>query len=200
MAIGNKDSNSGKSVFFVKIVRKDDEGKEIEPYFSFRQKQADGSYKEVQQNTSFSGNLTKVSTGVFTYEGVDSPQAKISLEDGAEVYVADLSYNLATRGLFNAILALDNYENIRINVYKTKPNAEGKRFVALSLWQNNENVKWKYAFTDLPAIKKLKLGKKEVVDSSDVDDFFTSALEVKFNGKKAAEPTKGAESDQDSPL
>ncbi len=201
MAIGNPNQVSNKNVFYVKIVRKDKDKKEVDPYFTFRQKQTDGSYQEVQANTSFDGKITKVEVGEFEWEGKTSPQVKINVEDGNDVYVADFSFDFATRGLFNALLSLDSLEGVRFNVYKTKPNDKGKSYVALSIWQNNENVKWKYLKDELPAVNKVVVNRKEQYDTTAIDDFFIGKITEKFSPDKATKsPAPSGPSDDDVPL
>ncbi len=202
MAIGSKNNDSGKSIFYVKTVKKDENENEIDPYFSFRQKQADGSYQEVQKDNSFSGKLTKVTTGEFDYKGTITPQVTLKVEDGNEVYVADLQLNIATRGLFNNLLSLDSTDGIRIQVYRTKPTEKsaGKRYLAYSLWQNDDMIKWKYLHSELPATEKVMVGKKELLDSSKVDDFFINALNAKFNGDNSASAPPAEPSSDDVPL
>ena len=209
MAIGNKNGFENKKVYFVKVVTKDKDKKQLDnPYFSFSQKVGD-EYKEVQQEKAFSGTLKRVETGSYKWEGDDVLTSKAIVEDGEEVYFIDIPFSILGRSVLNSLLSLENLEGLNFTIYLTKPSEKngGKRFPQISIWQNDELVKWKYAIGEFPAVKKIKVGKKDAQDSSETDEFFVAKINERFaktgNSSAASEPegdTSQGSVDEDVPF
>jgi len=184
--IGQTNEYSG-TVYFVKPVTKVDK-KAVDPYFSFKQK-VDGAYKEVNQSTVFSGNLEKVETYEREWEGVKSTNVKVTLVDGEEKYIVDLAPSILSRSVFNTLLSLESYENLKFTIYLTKPKPGApERYPQISVWQNDELVKWAFPLADLPAVEEIKNSKGVVLskDYGDLNNFFFSKIEEKFG--KGAKP------------
>lgn len=199
MAIGKSNQNSGKNVHYVKVVKTDENKKKVAPYFSFRNKQEDGTYKELR-DTAFSGNLTEVKTEDYEYQGQVTPQAILRVEDGNDVYLLSLLYNFTSRSLLNSLLSLGtNTKGLNFNVYETKKNDKGDTFAALALWQGDTMIKWFYQKDELPAIEKISIkGKKDLTDSSKLDDFLRIKLDEKFNTKGKQTSKSDAKEDSES--
>lgn len=190
--IGQQNEYNG-SVFFVKPVTKI-EKKAVEPYFSFKKK-VEAAYKETQQSKAFSGNLEKVETYEREWEGVKSTCVKTTIVDGEEKYVLDMPFSIMSRSVFNSLLSLESYENLKFTIYLTKPKAggDGKRFPQISVWQGDTLVKWQYAIADLPETKKVRLKGQDMLDTEDLDLFFIEKINEKFgNGGKKAESAPAA--------
>lgn len=189
--IGSQNEYNGK-VYFVKAVTKEDDV-QCEPYFAFKQK-VDGEYKVVQKDKGFSGNLEKVETYEREWKGVKSTNVKITLVDGEEKYVWDTPFSILSRSVFNTLLGLESYEGLKFTIYLTKPNPakNGARYPQVSLWQNEQLVKWKYGMDELPAVKKVRVKGQDMSDTEDVDNFFIKELNNKFSGKATA-PAKKTE-------
>jgi hypothetical protein len=184
--IGQTNEYSG-TIYFVKPVTKVDK-KAVEPYFSFKQK-VDGVYKEVNQSTVFSGNLEKVETYEREWEGVKSTNVKITLVDGEEKYIVDLAPSILSRSVFNTLLSLESYENLKFTIYLTKPKPGApERYPQISVWQNDELVKWAHALNELPAVEEIKNSKGVVLskDYADLNQFFFDKIAQKFG--KGAKP------------
>ena len=200
MAIGAKNNNSGKNVFYVKMVKSDKAKNRVPPHFSFRHKEADDTYSEVQ-NASFSGSLTSVKTEDHEYQGQITPQAVLRIEDGNDVYILSLLYNFTSRSLLNSLLSLTEFPTkvLNFNVYETKKNEKGETYPAFAIWQGDTMVKWFYQKDELPAIEKIAIkGKKDLTDSSKLDDFLRAKLDDKFNGKNSpAKEETGAPFDEE---
>jgi hypothetical protein len=152
----------------------------------------------VQKSKEFSGALDKVDTGDREWKGEKYPTVKVSLIDGDEKYVLDLSFSILTRSVFNSLLGLESYENLKFTIYLTKPNPakNNARYPQISVWQNDELVKWKFTKDELPKEEEIKDSRGKVIkrDSIELDEFYVKAIKEKFSGKttvpaKKADPT-----------
>lgn len=205
MAIGNKNQNfSNKNVHYVNVITKDDAGKDIKPYFSFKRRGEDGPngekvYNEVAKENQFSGTLVKVEPYDREVKNTSAtqPRVRVVFEDGDDQYYLDLSYTILSRSFFNCLLSLETRENINVSIYQTKPNDKGKVFPQMSVWvgdtfSKDSMVRWKYEISDLPKIKKVKVKGQEMSDTEDVDNFFRDKLTEKFAnfGKEEAAPAE----------
>lgn len=174
MAYGTSESASKRFLNF-KIVDKEDQGGKkvkVAPYFSVDYKGEDGKYVVSPDKPKFvAGNLTKIKLGSFKWDENDIHTVQVYLEDGDEVYNVDLRYSLVGRNIFNALLSLETFENIKFSLYVNKAG-----YAAVGITQNGERVDWKYKLEELPPVERGKVGKKEVVDSSAVDEFFLNEL------------------------
>lgn len=207
MAYGSAQSGN-KKFFNFKIVTKETvDGKEqnVPVHFQVDTKE-NGEYVISAEKPVFvAGNLTKIKLGSFEWKGEDVNTVQIYLEDGDEIYNVDLRYNLVARNIFNSLLSLESFENVRFELYTNKLG-----YSAVSVKQNGEKVDWKFNLADLPPIVKHKVGKKEVIDSSDLDNFFLeklTELAEKVNGAPKPEnkdrpvedgPSVGGEKTPDS--
>lgn len=183
----NKTNNK---VYFLKITTKDKDKKSVAPHFAVSEKVGD-KWEVTKEVKDVSGNLTGVTIEKKTWEEQEYDVIKFALEDTdtQETYVLDLRQNLLARSIFNSFLNLKTFNNIEVGLYTKK--GEGS-YPAVSVKQNGERVSWAYELDQLPKIEKVKVGKKEVVDSTELDEFFINKLKelgarVK-NGPKAETP------------
>lgn len=171
--LGSNKSNNNK-VYFLKVTTKDAEKKNVAPHFAVSEKVGD-KWEVTSQVKDVSGNLTGVTIEKKTWEEQEYDVIKLALEDPAtqETYVLDLRQNLLARSIFNSFLNLKTFENIEVGLYTKK--GEGA-YPAVSVKQNGERVSWAYELDQLPKIAKVKVGKKEVVDSTELDEFYIEKL------------------------
>jgi hypothetical protein len=204
MPIGNKNRNndSNKKMLFVNTRTKDEDDKDIKPYFSFLEStgEANGkkTYGEIAKDPSFSGSIVKVEAyeREIKSKGVKQPRVKIIFEDDDTAYYLDMSYTILSRSFFNCLLSLDSLEDISVNIYQTKPNDKGKVYPQISVWQNDKMVRWLYTKDELPVIKKVKVKGQEMSDTEDVDNFFRDKLNAKFSNTSSSKSS--VKNDDDS--
>lgn len=154
MAYDNGSENSNKLLTF-KLKTKNVE----KPYFEVKSK-VDGKWTVLpEQPTNVSGNLVKLELAQDEYEGNVSDKAKIYLSDNErnETYLLDLYFTFATRSLFNSLLSLESFDNLKVSVYNTKPNDQGKVFAAVSLRQGDTRIDWKYGKDETPTTKRVTI-------------------------------------------
>lgn len=176
MALGNNNTNNNK-LLILKVVTKDAEKKQVPPHFSVSTKADDGKWTVTNQVKDISGDLVKVETEKKEWEGQEYDVIKVYLADDKlkETYLLDLRQNMLARNIYNSFAGLKSFENIEIGLYeKTKGE---KTFPAVSIKQNGTRVDWKFKLEELPKLNKVKVGKKEIVDSAELDEFFIKELE-----------------------
>ena len=203
--LGNGQKSDNKA-FFLKIRTQDKNKQPIIPEFEVQTKEdVDGEVKYVTSNTKkVAGDLVAVKVSKRTVTSpagqIEVDDVKLIIEDAAnkEVYHLDARPNNLTRGLYNSLLNLTSGENISISVYQTRPSpTDGKVYPAISLWQNDKQVKWKYQKADLPEVEEVKDKKGKLISRSfeDVNLFFFEKLKVlvpSFKGKTETKVKKAA--------
>lgn len=195
MALGNNNNNNA-TLFILKVVEKDEEKKKVSPFFSVSRK-VDGKYQKESQVTRVSGNLYRIDVRNEEYQGTPYITVNLFLRDGEESYLLDLRMNIATRGLFNSIFSLENYEGLSFTVYQNN-----RGYTSLGLWQGETMVKWKHKIDELPQPKEVTFKGKKMHDYTEVDEFFAKELRVisdKFGGSKASK-TKTSNTSTPTPL
>lgn len=173
--LGNTNQSNNK-LLILKIRTQDAEKKKISPVFAVSQKNEDGKWAQTTEVKDVAGTLTKIETEKKEWEGQEYDVIKIFLQDDSvgETYLLDLRQNLLSRSIFNSLLSLSEFDGVSIGLYETKK--DGETYAAVSVKRNGERVSWKYKLDELPKVKKVKVGKKEVVDSSEVDEFYIKEL------------------------
>lgn len=202
--LGNS-RQSENELIILKIRTTDDLKSPTPVHFEVSKKVGD-KWSAVAETKEVSGTITKVETYEREWEGVVTPLVKVYLEDAEakESYLLDLRYNMLSRNLFNTLLSLESFDGVKIGVYERKKG--DKTYPAVSVRQNDQLVNWKYKIEELPAIEKVQVGKKEITNFDNLNDFFIEELkglgERVKGGQKAAPVTKTKRASQpsESPL
>lgn len=175
MAYGSGTGSNDKFLTF-KPRDKDKDKNKISPRFLVSEK-VDGKWVEVETKkpvTNVKGDLTKVE--VVDNEPKDPKippykSVRLFLRDAKaeELYLVDCRFNIATRNLFNSLIALETFNDVEISIYENK-----KGYTSFGVRQNGENVTWKFKLDELPKVEVLK-DKKGAIKGYDSDD-----LDAKF--------------------
>lgn len=184
MALGNNNQNSG-TLYFLSIREKNKEKEKVAPHFVISARNADSGKFEAKEETvnRVSGDLTKVEVKDAEFEGKPYKKVLLSFVDRKlkETYIVDARINMLTCNLYNNLFNLTSFGDLEVALYRNK-----KGFSAATLTQKGEKVGWKFEAADIPKVKKVKVGKKEVIDSDEHDEFFLTELEDLANRVKAA--------------
>ncbi len=194
MALTKGNNNDGSKLYFLKFKSKNEKGEKVPIYIEVKEKGEGKEYVTVDSVDSVSGDLSKITVTEYEWEGKPKKNVKLLFKDkkAKENYLLDLSFSMTSRGLFNGLLSLDSFNDIKIGVYTNK-----KGFPATSLEQAGERVSWKFALKDIPEVELTKNKKGEVVSSdySDVDAFFEEHL-VELSERIAAAKTEQVEKEE----
>lgn len=174
MALGSTHKNNGK-LFILKLRTADAEKKPVAPHFEITEK-VDDKWVVTGQVNEVSGTLTKVETYEKQYEGDITPLVKVFIEDKEknESYLLDLRYNMLSRNLFNTLISLETFGDLKIGLWERKK--DDKTYPAISLRQSDKMVNWKFEIKDLPPVDKVIVGKKTVTSFDNLNDFFIEKL------------------------
>jgi hypothetical protein len=142
MALGrNSEQESSSDLVFLSPRAKKDK-KDIEPAFFIRRK-VNGEWKEDGSVDRFSGKLVSVNHKIVELPAPAKPLNLIVVtledEEAKEKYVADFTFKVPTRSLFNRLLNLNGTENVEISYFRNKDGYE-----SFAVRQNGETVKAKW--------------------------------------------------------
>lgn len=188
MALTNGNKTNSGPLIFLDTRSQDKDGNEVEPHFEVS-RSVDGKItKTGEKFNRVSGTLLRPQFGTKTWKGVESKRVTFYIRDDEanETYALGQSYRIPTRSLMNGVLSLTDTKGVSISVYRSK-----KGYEALSLWQNDELVPWKFDTTkgEIPEAEVIKDKKGNVVktDFSEIDQFFEDKM------KEWADKTFGPE-------
>jgi len=186
MALSNGNSFSGPLIF-LNPRSKTDKGVKVAPHFEIAKV---GEDKKIQKTgetcTNVRGDLLRPRFTTRDYEGQPIKHVVLYIQDKAanegkgETYSLDLTYRIASRQLFNAILSLTDPKGILISIYENK-----KGYETLSLGQGEGDrpplVAWKYDSRkgEIPeAVEGPMFKGKRQFDYDPVDNFFEAELKA----------------------
>jgi hypothetical protein len=140
-----------------------------------RSRQEDGTYSEKLVD-GVAGVIVDIKKTEGDYEGTPIPRMEVSIMDGEEKYILSVSrYSTYGRGLINKLLNVNMNRVVEIGSFASQFN--GKQYIHPSVKQGDKNVLKAIANEQMPEVKTVQVGKKEVIDSSERDDFFDSKLD-----------------------
>jgi hypothetical protein len=178
MALSNGKTFDSNPLVFITPRSKDADGNKVEPYLEVSRVGADGKIAKTNERpTRVNGNLVKIDFKDREIKGTTSKQVVLYVSDpiAKETYHISLSYRMATRGLFNALLSLGSTDDISISYYENRGGYE-----AFGLTQKGDRVAWKIELADQPKSEAITDKKGNLIknDYSDVDSFFENELKA----------------------
>lgn len=186
----NNNQNSGKLIV-LNSVHQDREKNQLVPHFTESEKQPDGSWQVVRAETplkGFGGDLIRVTPEVkeFKKDGkvVDTKESvKLLFKSGEESYLLSLTWRMASRNLFNNLLGLERFDNLKISYWRGTSGFEN-----LSLYQNDVLVRNGLLTNDemKEKIDKVMIKGKETSDTYRLNQYLKEEL-VKLNDEIAAQ-------------
>lgn len=192
MALSNNKKNyENNPLVFLTPRSKDKKGNKVSPYFEVARIDKDKQISKTDETpTQVSGNLLRPRFKTTQYNGQEVKHVVLYITDdkAKETYHIDFTYRIATRSLFNAIISLTNPKGISLSIYESKSGYE-----AMSLWQNDQLVPWKFGKDELPKSIVVKFKGKDQHDFTPVDDFYETKL------KEWADKVFGEESVDETP-
>lgn len=129
----------------------------------YRGKNPDGTRKEDAYDY-VSGQVTDVYEKENEYKGETIKSWQVVIHDNQDVAILSLGYSSGfTRGFFNSLANADLSAPIRFGCY-VKGNEKGE-FNCSSLYQNGENIRWKY--DEVPKTETVMVGTKKVINDEE---------------------------------
>lgn len=190
MALGNNNQNNGK-LYILKIRTQDEQKQSIPPTFDVLEK-GEENWSVTANETQVAGNLTKLDlekrdNPKVPGEQYDVIKMYLNDEEKDETYLLDLRFNLLSRSLFNSLLSLEEFDNLKISLYESKKGE--KTYPAISLRRGDEMVRWKHDLKSLPEVEEIKDKKGNVVKRvyDELNEFYVTELNAfaeKVNAQK----------------
>ncbi len=210
MAIGSDYEKSDNKLFILKIKTKiiDKTGKEapaLPHVFQILEKVDSAWVAQEEYQTQFGGDLTKIEFDKKEWEGTEYNIIKFKFEDAdlKESYLLDCRTSSDFRSLSNSILALDpeNLTGLKIRMYKKKGKTGDKEYSNIGLYQNDEFIKGKYSWDEMPGVEKVKFKGKEMSDTSKLDEWTIEKLKefaakIKVGPKTEKAPAKKTQKEE----
>jgi len=184
MGFGN--NGSSKPRIFCKVEKRQDSngndriyimtGKKDDPHlFSF----VDGLLVDVQP---FEGE----------FEGNKTFRIRFILDDGDnEIWLESGRYTGFTRDVLNCLSTLDDITSVRLTPYLSEDESTKKKYIRGAVRAGHDfSVKLEKRFKgpDIPKIQVVKVGKKDVIDSSELDEWTDTLVEIVKKKIKAVPP------------
>jgi hypothetical protein len=190
MALSNGNGLSSGPLIFLNPRSKDKDDNKVPPHFEIARVGEDKKIKATGETaTKVTGDLLRPRFTTREFKGVENKHFILYIKDGDETCNLDLTYRISSRSLMNAILSLTDPKGIEISIYESK-----KGYEALSLWQGDKMVPWKFDGRkgEIPEADVIKDKKGTIVktDFSEVDEFFESNLKAWADKLFGAEKAK----------
>lgn len=191
MALSNGNGLSSTPLIFLNARSQDKEGNKVAPHFEIARVGEDKKIAATGETaTKVSGDLLRPRFTSRDFKGSPTKHLVLYIRDGDETYNLDLTYRISSRSLMNALLSVTDPKGVEISIYESR-----KGYEALSLWQGEKMVPWKFDGRkgEIPEAEVIKDKKGAVVktDFSEVDEFFENALKAWADEVFGPEKVKG---------
>jgi hypothetical protein len=170
-------SNSeSKKTTYVKMFSREPGTKDANAFFGISEK-VDGQWKTTKRFDTLEGYIESISVGEFVFDGKSNKTVKIvfTSADGERVQV-ESTFTLLAYSAINSIAGCDYTKQIKLKLYVRTRKDNGDKSAAIFIECGGERANWKYAPEELPKIVKVMVGKKEVIDDSEVVEFYEKLI------------------------
>lgn len=187
MAIG---TNQAKKTYYAKV--KGLAQGATEPLeFQFKTNNPDATGEEdktiVLTATDFSGKFKSCKYRKTEHNGNEYESITLTFEDGEERYQLDLGLSNFTMKLLSSLYSAETLDVVKLNLYRKG----GYNNVWVE--NNGEALKWAHSAEEMSAKTKYeKVGKKEVADTTERDEFIINDLVPAVNDKATEETSAPA--------
>lgn len=162
---------------YCKMFSKEPGTDDANAFFGVSEK-VDGSWKTTSRFNTLEGYLVGIEVGSFEYKGDEKKVLKITFRDEfGEKVQAESTFTLLAYGIINTLANVDPNKKVKIKLYTRNRKDNGERIAASYIEQEGERVSWMYEPSEIPKIKKVMVGKKEVIDDEHVIDFYMDIID-----------------------
>jgi len=190
MGFGN--NGSGKPRIFCKVEKRQDSNGNDRIYIMTGKKDDPHLFSYVD------GVLIDVQPFEGEYEGNKTFRVRFILDDGEnEIWLESGRYTGFTRDVVNCLSTLDVITSVRLTPYLSEDENTKKKYIRGAVRVGADfSVKLEKRFKggEMPKIQVVKVGKKDVFDSSELDEWTDTLIEiVKKKIKAVPAPTQKQE-------
>jgi hypothetical protein len=155
---------------YVKMFSKEPGTDDVNAFFGMSEK-VDGKWQTTQRFDTVEGFLSSVTLGEFVYQNDTKKTLKLVFTDeSGERIQVESSFTLLTYNVINTLYNCNFEKPIKIKLYVKK--GTDKNMAAAYIENGGERASWAYEPSQLPKPTKVAVGKKEVIDDSEVIDFY----------------------------
>jgi hypothetical protein len=170
-------SNSeSKKTTYVKMFSREPGTKDANAFFGISEK-VDGQWKTTKRFDTLEGYLDSISVGEFVFDGKSNKTVKMvfTSADGERVQV-ESTFTLLAYSTINSLAGCDYTKRIKLKLYVRTRKDTGDKNAAIFIECDGVRADWKYTPDELPKIVKVMVGKKEVIDDSEVVEFYENLI------------------------
>ena len=190
-------NTSNEQIDYLKLNAKTDET--TAPVFNLIKKGADGKWAPAQSFDQISGRIIGVSRREGEWQGNPVYSVRIKFlddEDNTSKFQVEASYNSLTYSILNALMSLQKDAPVKIRVYSRSSKTDDKVYAAAFVESNGTRVDWFYQIADIPKPVVGMIGKKKVIDDSNVIEFYHTVVD-KLTERFGAAVTASRSQDQE---
>jgi hypothetical protein len=193
--MGLSNSETAKTTY-VKMFSKEPGTDNVNAFFGMSEK-VDGKWQTTQRFDTVEGYLTGISVGEFTYQNDTKKTLKLVFTDNSgERVQVESTFTLLAYNVINTLYGCDLSKSIRIKLYVRR----GDKDMPTSYIEcGGERASWAFEPSQLPKPARVTVGKKEVVDDTEVVEFYEK-LVAEISNKLANKPKPQPQPQASEPL
>ena len=156
---------------YVKMFSKEPGTDNVNAFFGMSEK-VEGKWQTTQRFDTVEGIITGISTGEFTYQSDTKKTLKIVFADNSgERVQVEATFTLLSYNVINSLYGIkDLSKPVRIKLYVRRT---GERDMPSAYIEcGGERASWAFEPSQLPKPARVTVGKKEVIDDSEVVEFY----------------------------
>lgn len=184
--MGLSNSEQAKTTY-VKMFSKEPGTDNVNAFFGMSEK-VEGKWQTTQRFDTVEGVLTSIATGEFTYNNDTKKTLKMVFTDNSgERVQVESTFTFLAYNVINTLYGCqDLSKQIRIKLYVRRGDKDSP---AAYIECGGERASWAFEPSQLPKAARVTVGKKEVIDDSEVVDFYEKLVnEISARLSKTAKP------------
>lgn len=184
--MGLSNSEQAKTTY-VKMFSKEPGTDNVNAFFGMSEK-VDGKWQTTQRFDTVEGVLTSIATGEFTYNNDTKKTLKMVFTDNSgERVQVESTFTFLAYNVINTLYGCqDLSKQIRIKLYVRRGDKDSP---AAYIECGGERASWAFEPSQLPKAARVTVGKKEVIDDSEVVDFYEKLVnEISARLSKTPKP------------
>jgi hypothetical protein len=194
-------NTSTEQINYLKLNAKTDET--TSPSFNLIKKGNDGKWGTAESYDQVSGYIIGVSRKEGDWQGNPIYSVRIKFlddSDNTSKFQVEATYNSLTYSILNALMSLKKDAPVRIRVYSRSSKTDDKMYASAYVESNGARVDWHYQLVDIPKPETGYVGKKKVIDDSNVVEFYHKVVDQLTEIFGSATAPKGQEQSEPEPL
>jgi hypothetical protein len=155
---------------YVKMFSKEPGTDNVNAFFGMSEK-VEGKWQTTQRFDTLEGMLTGISVGEFTYNNDTKKTLKMVFTDASgERVQVESTFTFLAYNVINTLYGIQDFsKQIRFKLYVRRGDKDSP---AVYIECGGERASWAFEPSQLPKAARVTVGKKEVIDDSEVVEFY----------------------------